>query len=120
MDPAAEAPDPEPLGTVDADGVRGGGEAEVVAGSRPHRLRYESGGELQVCNVGDMIMGPYLGPYLNDVCKNFGFIGWNVRLSDSDLSFFALNSALSPAIRNEVSPSGVLKWTSPPSATIPR
>ena len=55
VDPAAEAPDAEPLRTVDADRVRGGGEAEVVAGPRPHRLRYEGGGELQVCNAKDMI-----------------------------------------------------------------
>ena len=56
VDAAAEAPDPELLGTVDVDRVRGGGEVQVVAGSRPHRLRYESGGDLQVCNANDVII----------------------------------------------------------------
>ena len=36
--------------------MRGGGEVQVVAGSRPHGLRYESGGDLQVCNANDVII----------------------------------------------------------------
>ena len=54
VDPASEAPDAEPLGAVDVDRVRGRGQTEVVAGPRPHRLRYEGGGELQICKWGSL------------------------------------------------------------------
>ena len=44
---------------------------------------------------------------------------WNLRFSDKELNFFARNSALPPATRNEVPPSGVMKWITPLFATIP-
>ena len=56
VDPAPEAPDAEPLGAVDVDRVRGGAQTEVVAGPGPHRLRYEGGGELQICKDGSLPM----------------------------------------------------------------